>query len=482
MNELIARIERKEKLQLKIVSKNKDYLSAIKSHFTEKVEGYQFIPSYRSGFWNGEVCMIRDSGTFPYGLLIDLIKIHKDNFPNLKLDIDHNVKKIFNGEYLNPKYNLSLQPYPYQKDCIEASLRHTKGIIKSATASGKSLIIAYIIKTLLENNLVEKNLIVVPNQTLVEQFYSDLMEYGIDKKRLGRVYVGHKDWSRDIVISTWQSLSRNHKRLNLYDSIIIDECHLSKAYELRKILSKAKKATYRLGFTGTLHSNNLDNWNIKAYLGPVIRDYPSGLLAEQDYISKCIISMIEVQYLHEYDGDYHKIKDDVFNNRFRMLLIKKITDSLSHNILILVSKVEKEGDILKNALKELGTEKEIVFLSGRDNVEKRREWIENCKNRNNIILIATYQTFQQGINIPSLKYIIFGSPSKSKIRVIQSIGRSLRKHRSKKEGSKIFDIVDMTKYLRSYRKKRFNYYLKEGFDVKKTNIKEGKDFQIPQTS
>lgn len=464
-------------LRIQIRTEDTDYMEMMKEEFTSYVEGFRFMPQYRAGGWNGRVCMINKfNHTLPYGLLMDLVRVHKKKFRNNRIVIDDEVKNLFKGPKFRPKWNLSLEPYPYQRDCILASLNHTKGIIKSATASGKSLVIAYIIRTLLDRKKsgVKKAIIVVSGKSLMEQFYKDLSEYGFDPDILGRVYAKKKEWEKQVVISTWQSLSKNHKKLDEFEAIIVDEVHGAKAHELKKILSKSAKAKYRLGFTGTLHATDLDNWNVKSYLGPVIREYPAGLLAEQGYISKCNIKMLNVEYVKdEWEGSYDEIKDEVFQRPFRLELMGRIVESVDHNILMLVGKVEKEGDFLKDYLMS-STSKEVVFISGRDGIETREKWRAECGKRKNIALIATYGIFQQGINIPSLKYIILASPFKAKIRVLQSVGRALRKHADKEEGAIIFDIHDHTKFFGNHGNMRLRFYDSENFDIKEYLFEEGR--------
>lgn len=468
-------------MTIQLVTEDVDYLCQMRDHFTKYVPGFQFMPAYRSGRWPGKVCLIdKFNNSMPYGLLFDLIRIHKKHFPRNRLVIYPEVKSLFKGTKFQVKENLSLKPYPYQKDCINACFQYKKGIIRSATSSGKSLVITYIVKTLLEKKKsgVNKVIIIVPSKQLVEQFYSDMLGYGIKEELLGRVYQKYKHWNKPIVIATWQTLMKNHDKLVNYDCIIKDEVHGSKAHEVKEILSKATRASYRFGFTGTLHSDELDNWNTKAYLGPIIREYPSGFLAEEGYISKCNVKMLNIEYQQEeWEGTYNDVKDEVFANEFRLNLISKLVDLLDHNTLLLVGKVEKEGELLRDYLK-LVLKKEVIFLSGRDSLELRESWREKFKDRRDIILIATYGIFAQGINIPNLKYLILAAPFKSKIRVLQSIGRTLRKHSNKEDGAVIFDIVDKTKFFEKYGIIRIRYYDSEGFDVEESVFIEGDEINL----
>jgi len=452
------------------------FLGSVKHHFTEYIENYRFTPAFRSGRWNGKISMYNGfKRTLPYGLLTDLIRFQKEEYPDLKLVPDKDVLDMFkNPKEYEINWDLKYFPRDYQRESAEVVLKYTKGIIRSATASGKSLIISYIIKTLLENRATKHNLIIVPTISLVEQFKSDMIEYGIKPDLIGQVYEAKKEFDKPIVVSTWQSLSTHHTYLKMYECVICDEVHQAKAYEIKKIMEKCINAIYRFGFTGTLPSSKIDLWNIKSFIGPVLREYTAHELSEMGYISKCNVLAINVKYQNEYDGEYNELKEKIFNNKFRLNLLHHIVSSVDGNILLLVGKVEKEGELLKEFLKSKQYKnKEIIFIHGGTDVKEREEWRKECEKRKNIILIATYGTFQMGINIPSLKYVALASPFKSKIRVLQSIGRSLRTHADKVNGAVVFDIIDESKYLLDHGIKRSRYYSSEGFNVIEEVIEEG---------
>jgi len=476
---LTVRIKKYNDLHLRIETDSIEYLDAMRLEFTRTVPDFRFTPAYKKGRWSGRVCMIEKyRHTFPYGLLFDYVRIHKKNFSNIPIEIDKEVKEIFQGPDIEIKYDLPTHEVrPYQDDCVRACIKHTKGIIRSATASGKSLVIAYIIRNLLQNGIIQKSIIIVPNTGLITQFYQDLLDYGFDHTKVGVAYAARKQWEKETVISTWQTLSNNHDKLDLFQCVFCDETHQAKAHELKKILENAKTSQYRFGFTGTLHSTELDNWNTKAYLGPIIREYPAGFLAEQGFISKCNIHMLNIEYNEENKVSYHDMRDMVFRNDYRVRLVKKLTDYLDHNVLLLVDKVEKEGEFLKDVLSN-SIDKEVIFLSGKDDVSVREKWRKECMKRDNIALIATYGIFQMGINIPNLKYIILVSPFKAKIRVLQSIGRALRMYVNKENGAHIFDIHDHTKFFDKYGTIRLRYYDLEKFDVTEHVFYEGDSISL----
>ncbi len=456
--------------KIKIKSNDGDYIKTMKDQFALKVKNYFWSGKYKAGLWDGKVHFLTDASFLPFGLLLDYLRIHKKLFPDIQLEPDEGVKNLFKGPKIDIDYNLSLVPRPYQQETVELTLNRTKGIIRSATASGKSLAISYIIKALLDNRPitnVNRGLIIVPSTQLVEQFKNDMIEYGIPGEFIGKVYTGFKEWDNAIVISTWQTLKNNHDKLKMYDCMIGDECHQNKAHELKKIFSKSR-ARYRLGFTGTLPNDPTELYNIKSFLGPILAEYPSGLLAEQGYIAKCNVRAISISYNSIESTSYHDIKDEVFNKDKRLKMISKLVRKAEHNILLLVSYIA-EGDKLMKLINR-HTNKEVVFLSGKDKTAVREEWRQKMMDQNNIALIATYGIFQQGINIPNLKYAMLASPTKSKIRTLQSVGRTLRTHENKKRGATIIDLIDEVKFLGKHGSRRLEFYESEGFDIKVIEI------------
>jgi len=274
------------------------------------------------------------------------------------------------------------------------------------------------------------------------------------------------------------NLHINNNNNYIANDIVVSNCHSAKAHEIKKILNLCTNADYRLGFTGTMPLPPLDIWNVKSYLGPIIREYGAGQLGKEGYISKANIIIVDIKYQNDYKGTYNEVKDEIFKNPFRLKVLKEIIRSTKGNILLLVGKVEKEGTLLKEYLETQvdfhdTLKKDIVFLHGSTKVQEREYWRKECEKRKNIVLIATYGIFQQGINIPSLKYIVLASPYKSKIRVLQSIGRGLRNHKSKKDGAYIYDIFDDCKYLYDHGVKRERHYNSEGFELTDIVLQEG---------
>ena len=470
-------------IQVNTSDNNRDYIDDLKEHLTDYVDGFRFMKKYKMGVWDGKISLFnRPTRSFPYGLLFDVIKFNKRIYPDLDIVVSPEVKSLYKGiDISNIKYDLKYYPYEYQKNCIEVLLKTGKGIINVATAGGKSLIIAYIIDILSNNvSMNMKQLIIVPTKQLVNQFQSDLIDYNINGDKIGIVDASHKQFNNNIVISTWQSLQNQMDVLPMFDTVIVDEVHSAKADKLSGILKECTNAKFRFGCTGTMPQSRLDKLNVMSYLGPVLKAYTGRDLANLGYISRCTVKQIYINYKENYTGDYTNIKDQIFLNPYRISIMDAIIENSNNSILILVDKVEKEGEPLYELINnKFGKDKDVIFLSGRDKSDIREEWRKKMNNNNNIICIATYQIFQQGINIPSLRTIILASSTKSYVRVIQSLGRTLRKHVSKDlGGAELYDICDNVKYLKDHSTKRNRHYTKEKHDIIETSLNEGDIIEI----
>jgi len=196
-------------------------------------------------------------------------------------------------------------------------------------------------------------------------------------------------------------------KLELFDSIFVDEVHQVRSDSLIEILKYCPHMLYRIGCTGTLPDNRLDLLNIKSYLGPVTSYFPVKYLIENNFIADCTVKIFNIEYLNEIRGDYNQVKDEVFENKFRLNFISNKIINIKDNVLLLVGKIEKEGKLLENHLKSIPElkDRQIKFIYGKTKPKEREEWRQKCINENNIILIAVYPLFQMGINIKNLKHI-----------------------------------------------------------------------------
>ena len=462
-----------DNLHFWIDTNDREILLKFKDEFSEYVDGYMFNPKFKIGHWDGKIYLFDIyKKTLPFGLLGEFLAIKKKCFPNLKLEIDPEIKCFVEQDLYFENIEIEkLEPWdyrPYQEDCIRKALKYKKCILRAATSAGKSYIIAGIIKNLLHYKKIQNAIIIVPTTSLVEQFYKDLIDYGFYKEELGRVYSKFKDWDKKIVISTWQSLRHSIDNVIPFNCIIVDEVHTARATVIRDIL-KISSSFYRIGCTGTLPESRLDLLNVKSYLGPVVADVSASELGKLGFISDIQILQYRLFHNVKFSTDYNEAKNEIFQNPFRLNVIKNIINLSKKSILLLVGKVEIEGVFLKKYLLESlkCDDDHIVFISGSMSASDREIWRQKVINNPNekFIIIATIQCFSTGVNIPNLSSLVFATPFKSKIPVLQSIGRILRKHHSK-NGAIVYDIIDENnKWFSKYGDIRYRYYMKEKFKV-----------------
>lgn len=465
-------VRKRDNNHIRIETDIDQYHYDLEDFFSNYVDGYEYMPSYRSGIFDGKIKFYQmRRKTLPYGLLGDLYSFHKKNYPNTSIQIDKEVKEIFSGKSIVSLEDLKWPPRPYQKEGIEKAIKNKKCILRVSTSGGKSLIIAYILHNLFHLNDIKNGLIVVPSKTLIKQFQSDLVEYGFKDSDIGLFYSGEKTTDRKITISTWQSLMKRHKMLKDYDCLIVDEVHQAQSNELRMICEKAL-CDYKIGLTGTLPNSPVDVYNIKSYLGPVIQDVSARQLIDDGFISDVKIVLHKIEYKENFNKikDYHELKEELFKNNYRLSVLEDIANQTTSSVIYLCERKEKEAEVLYNYLKNT-TNIETVYLNGSSSVEEREKY-RKIANERKINLIATYQIFQQGVNIPSLKDIVLASSTKSKVRALQSVGRILRLHPSKFNGARVHDICDCVTKLEKHLDERSRIYTMEEFEMNEVEHKE----------
>ena len=472
--------------------------------FSWKAKDFWFHPKFRAGTWNGTVHFYnRNTYTFPIGLLPYFVNFckkfnysYKLNFDisELKCDIsDEDIDRLYTSIFKN-----SFKPRGYQDIAIKKALHSKRGIIEHPTASGKSLILYALIRFVLATT-EKKVLLVVPSINLVNQMFVDFKSYGWDNcESYTSLIFGtskRKDWNKSIIISTYQSIAKKSQEFfNDFGMVLIDECHGGKAISYKYILEKCINAEYRIGLTGSLQDINNKNekaeyLTIAGYLGPVIAKEKTQDLIEQGFLSKILIANIILKYPEKYINltkfdsyDYIQEIDIIQSYDKRNKILDYILNHINkdHNILILCHEIDEHLKVVEEYInkyinKHLKNWKlHIIYgqtaANKRENI--RQEMIHNGGN----ILLASYGTLATGVNIPRLHHIIFFSSYKSKIKVLQSIGRGLRKHDSK-EKLILWDITDDLTYI-TYQAgkeifhknyvykhwiKRLEYYKSQGF-------------------
>jgi len=447
----------------------------LNDYFTFDVPGAKFMPKFRSGIWDGKIRLYNVMSGTIYAGLHEKIKqfcAERNYEINYKSDFTKapvSDKKI---ETFLSNINLTMQPRDYQIEAFKHAVNNERAILLSPTASGKSLIIY-----LLTRFYNAKTLIIVPTISLVSQLASDFADYGFDStNNVHGVYAGRdKVTDKQITISTWQSIYKLHKSFFAnFDVVIGDEAHLFKAQSLISIMSKLNKCRYRFGFTGTLDNTQTNKFVLEGLFGSVYQVTTTSKLIEEKFLSDFKIRCMVLQYS---DEDKKLLKDAQYKDEMKFLIlnskrnkfIRDLTLNLKGNTLLLFQYVENHGKGLYQVIKDRAGDRKVFFVHGGTDSEIREDIRRITEQEENAIIVASYGTFSTGINIKRLHNVIFASPTKSRIRTLQSIGRGLRKS-DQKEIAILYDISDDLTY-----KNKQNYTLRHFFE--RINIYNEEKFQ-----
>ena len=454
--------------------------------FTFEVPGARFMPQYKKRIWDGKIRLYNMiNGEIYYGLIPYIEELAKRNDIDIQYEGELNATqyaiepRVLDGFIRNvrPKSNgKTLQLRDYQRNAVVHAIRNNRSLLLSPTASGKSLVI-YLLSRWYESSRV---LILVPTTSLVEQMYTDFLDYGYLESKMQKIYQGYtKDISSEVTISTWQSLYKMPRKFfEQFGCILGDEVHLFKAKSLTNIMNKMHQTQYRHGFTGTLDGTQTHRLVLEGLFGSVNRVTSTKELMEKKTLAKLKIKCIVLQYP---DSDKKFMKDQSYQDEVDLLVrderrnkfIVNLTNHLKGNTLVLFQFVEKHGAVLYDMMKDL--DRKVFYVHGGTDTETRENIREITEKEKNAIIVASYCTFSTGINIRNLHNVVFSSPSKSRIRVLQSIGRGLRTTNDK-TGATLLDIADDLTWkskqnftLRHFME-RINIYNEEEFDYEIKNL------------
>tara|TARA_B100000902_G_scaffold313330_1_gene303743 strand:+ start:159 stop:1640 length:1482 start_codon:yes stop_codon:yes gene_type:complete len=453
----------------------------LRDHFTFSVEGAKFMPQYRKRNWNGEIHLFDLRSKRIYVGLLDRIisfcnrhdytyKFVDNEYYGTPYEENEGISYEGVKDYMNSICSIS--PRKYQVEGVCDALKHNRKLLISPTASGKSLMIYSLVRYYIEQQ--QKILLVVPTTSLVEQMYKDFRDYGWDSESYcHRIYSGkEKSNELPVTITTWQSVYKLEKQFfEDYNVIIGDEAHLFKSKSLISIMTKLHHAKYRFGFTGTLDGTQTHKWVLEGLFGPSYKVTKTEELMRQGHLSQLDIQCLILKHPPQKFETYQDEIEYLISHEQRNKFITNLALDLKGNSLILYSRVETHGAIL---YEQINTNKrgdrKVFFIHGGVDAEERELVREITEQERNAIIVASYGTFSTGINIKNLHNIIFASPSKSRIRNLQSIGRVLRKS-SNKIKAILYDIADdcsqrsrknytlnhLIERIKIYNEENFNY-------------------------
>ena len=453
----------------------------LRDHFTFEVEGAKFMPQYRKRNWNGEIHLFDLRSKRIYIGLLDRIisfcerrdytyKFVDNEYYGAPFEINEGISKQGVKDYMGAI--CKHKPRDYQVEGVYDALRHNRKLLISPTASGKSLMIYSLVRYYVDKG--EKILLVVPTTSLVEQMYKDFQDYGWNSESYcHRIYAGKEKTNEfPVTITTWQSVHKlDRSFFTDYDVIIGDEAHLFKSKSLVSIMTKLEHAKYRYGFTGTLDGTQTHKWVLEGLFGPTYKVTRTDDLMKEGHLSKLDIQCLVLKHPPQKFETYQDEIEYLISHEQRNKFITNLTLDLKGNSLVLYSRVETHGAILYEKINNnKQSDRKVFFVHGGVDADERELIREITERENNAIIVASYGTFSTGINIRNLHNVIFASPSKSRVRNLQSIGRVLRKGTNKVKAI-LYDISDDCTYnsrknytlnhlierIKIYNEENFNY-------------------------
>ena len=477
-------IQKKNEIYLKVETEPHIH-QELSEHFTFDVPGAKFMPQYRSKYWDGKIRLYSNhTGELYVGLLDKLVAWAK----NCEYTVEFKDNKFYGSPFEENEmisvegvsdYMKSIsrhEPRDYQVDAVYDALRYNRKLLISPTASGKSLMIYSIVRYFVEK---EHNiLLIVPTTSLVEQMYKDFEDYGWNAEEYcHKIYSGkEKSTNKNVVITTWQSIYNLPRSFfENFDVVIGDEAHQFKSKSLVGIMTKLDNTKYRFGFTGTLDGSQTHKWVLEGLFGPSYKVTQTQELIEKGYLSKLQIKVLLLKHNEHQFDEYEEEIQYLITHDKRNNFIKNLSLDLKGNTLILYSRVETHGQPLYEMINSSAAkDRKIFFVYGGVDAEERENVREITEKENDSIIVASYGTFSTGINIKNLHNIIFASPSKSRVRNLQSIGRVLRKGENKNKAV-LYDIADDITY-----KSKKNYTLNHLIERIKIYSEEKFNYEIIQ--
>ena len=456
-------ISKKNEVNLQVKSEAHVYYE-LSDYFTFDVPGAKFMPQYRNKYWDGKIRLFSNhTGEIYVGLLDKLIQFcedhnytyeFKDNeYYGLPFQTNDLISKEGVKDYM---YSICKHvPRDYQIEGVYDALKHNRKLLISPTASGKSLMIYSIVRYYVEKK--QNTLIVVPTTSLVEQMYKDFEDYGWDVGSFcHKIYAGkERETNSQVIITTWQSIYKlPRKYFERFSVVIGDEAHQFKSKSLISIMTKLSDAKYRFGFTGTLDGTQTHKWVLEGLFGPSYKIIKTDELMKKGHLATLDINVLLLKHSPNKFETFEDEVQYIIGHEKRNRFIRNLALDLKGNTLILFARVEAHGQPLYEMINNKKIDnRNVFFIHGGVDTEDREKVREITEKESNAIIVASYGTFSTGINIKNLHNIIFASPSKSRIRNLQSIGRVLRKG-DKKVKATLYDIADDIRY-----KSRKNYTL-----------------------
>ena len=460
-----------DEVNCKFLNLDLDTRKALVKKFKYEDPTARYRPSYRLGRWDGSINFFGLGGTTYISMLEQALSFLEER--NYYIEVEDlrtsppleftKISEDFWGELAWPKGHVMegkpIRLRDYQCTVINNFLDNPQCLQEVATGAGKTIITATLAK------ICEKygrTITIVPNKSLVEQTEEDFINCQLD---VGVYYGDRKDLNRTHTICTWQSLNILDKKshddtelltlaefLDGVQTVVVDEVHMAKADVLKKLLTQnLSQAPIRWGLTGTIPKAEHEYQALRASLGDVINRVSAYDLQQRGVLSDCHVNIMQTAEWKEFSSYQEELKylvTDETRMTYIANMIKKITEM--GNTLVLVDRIES-GKFLIEQIPD------GVFVSGEVKTKDRKEEYDEIKTADNKLIVATYGVAAVGINIPRIFNLVLLEPGKSFVRVIQSIGRGIRRAEDK-DSVQIWDITAATKYAKRHLTERKRFY------------------------
>ena len=482
LEDTVTDITIRKKNEVYVTVKTEPHISQeLSDLFTFDVPGAKFMPQYRSKYWDGKIRLFSPAtGEVYVGLVDKIVNWARKSEYSLEFEDNKHYGTPFEENAIISREGVKEymtriskhKPRNYQVDAVYDALKYNRKLLVSPTASGKSLMIYAVVRYFVETK--KKVLLVVPTTSLVEQMFKDFEDYGWNADDYcHRIYSGKEKTNEfPVTITTWQSIYKLKRPFfKDFDVAIGDEAHLFKSKSLVSIMTKMDSAKYRYGFTGTLDGSQTHKWVLEGLFGPSYKVTQTKELIDKGHLSKLQIRVLLMKHDAQKFDTYEDELQYIIGHPKRNNFIKNLALDLKGNSLILFSRVATHGEILYESINSsVKGSRKVFYVHGGVEAEERERIREITENENNAIIVASYGTFSTGINIKRLHNVIFASPSKSRVRNLQSIGRVLRKGDGKLKAV-LYDIADDITYqhrknytlnhlierIKIYNEEKFNY-------------------------
>jgi superfamily II DNA or RNA helicase len=481
----LARLIIKDEVNVKIEGLDLHERKELSNMFKYEIPGARYLPAVRLGRWDGKIAFFQMGGSTYVNLLPEIIPYLDSQGYHLELEDLRDYKTQYDFEEVTEdtfkhinwpaKHPMAGQPIvlrDYQVEIINKFLENPQCLQEIATGAGKTLITAALSYCCEPHG---RTIVIVPNKSLVTQTEADYINMGLD---VGVYFGDRKEFGKTHTICTWQSLnillkgSRNHEVditigefLQDVVCVMVDEVHMAKADALKTLLTGVMAhVPIRWGLTGTIPKEDYEFVSLKCSIGDVIGRLSASELQEQGVLANCHVNVLQLVDHVEYK-DYQSELRYLLETEARLDYIAKLVESIrkSGNTLVLVDRIAPGRALIEKI-------KDAVFVSGGTKADDRKEQYDDIATMDDKVIVATYGVAAVGINIPRVFNLVLIEPGKSFVRVIQSIGRGIRKAEDK-DFVQIWDITSTCKFAKRHLTKRKQFYKEANypFVVEKTD-------------